>query len=185
MMHCVVQVQAVVTLSGAPSPYSIVCPSKQEACPQLVDELPCPRDCSTPNGECNTMTGSCECNEGWTGDGCSEYICTGSECLAAGANEGEEAQGTCEDGTCSCAAGYTGVDCRVQQPQCDRDCSLLVCPPRSSSLLAAALHVTPFARYPWVQGLQGWAPACALPVDACIAVGFLCPDTPRSCREGS
>lgn len=133
IMSWVSQVQVVVTLFGSPSPYSIVCPSKQEACPQLVDELQCPRDCSTPNGKCNTATGECMCEDAWTGAGCSEYQCNNDavsvqpsgDCLAASSNEGEEAQGTCEDSTCDCAAGFTGVDCRVQLPQCDRDCSLL------------------------------------------------------------
>lgn len=105
---------------------TLVCPSKQETCPE-AEELPCPRDCSIPNGKCDTMTQTCACSDGWGGVDCSEYMCNSTSCLPDTSQEFEEAQGTCQNGVCECAEGYTGIDCRVEEPQCTRDCALLVC----------------------------------------------------------
>lgn len=123
-MH--LQVAVVVNTADQSEVVTLVCPSKQEACANNLPDIPCPIDCSTPNGECNTLTGTCKCTAGWEGADCSQFVCTGQECLPDGSEQGEQSQGTCEEGMCQCAEGFTGVDCRVEEPQCTRDCAQLV-----------------------------------------------------------
>lgn len=62
------------------------------------DYVPC------SNGVCNSQTGLCDCNAGYTGSLCQHSIddCAGTTCI----------NGDCVDGhmtaTCSCLVGYTG-----------------------------------------------------------------------------
>eukprot|EP00892_Ulva_mutabilis_P008056 jgi/Ulvmu1/5622/UM023_0161.1 len=123
-----------VELSTSTQPYVITCPSMQAACPAQLPALQCPRNCNAPfGGECIKEGGSysCKCNPGWSGEGCSVYECSGDVCTPAALNsdgpdtEDSEPSGMCFDGQCSCAEGFTGVDCRLPEPTCDRDCALL------------------------------------------------------------
>ena len=115
--------------------YSLTCPSMQAACPQQLPALQCPGDCNYPfGGTCENDGGTyyCKCNAGWSGHGCSVYECSGDICVAAASlgdvqdEEETTASGMCVDGQCECVEGFTGVDCRLPEPSCPRDCALLV-----------------------------------------------------------
>eukprot|EP00164_Ancoracysta_twista_P005429 GFYU01007438.1.p1 GENE.GFYU01007438.1~~GFYU01007438.1.p1 ORF type:complete len:953 (+),score=172.51 GFYU01007438.1:97-2859(+) len=94
----------------------------------------CPRNCSF-NGNClEVKTGSrCNCSVGWIGRDCSQRTCL-NECSN---------RGYCDDGTCICLPGFSGVDCshawlamnqerldvkalagiRIRQQPCPANCS--------------------------------------------------------------
>lgn len=125
-----------VELSAGSQIYAVSCPSMQAACPQQLPALNCPGDCNYPFGGVCKEGGSsyqCSCNEGWSGNDCSVYACVGDSCPPAAISavpdsSGESFTGTCVDSECECAQGFTGVDCRLPEPTCLRDCALLVCP---------------------------------------------------------
>ena len=66
---------------------------------------PCPAGCSG-HGQCDKLSGTCTCDEGWSGRGCSHNDCS---------NGGEWFLGECV-----CAPGRSGPNCEVY---CPNDCS--------------------------------------------------------------
>ena len=72
----------------------------------------CPNNCSN-KGNCNTTTGVCSCNQGYSGNDCGTVvpICPGTpKC---------NGRGICNtNGTCSCNQGYSGNDCGTVVPIC-------------------------------------------------------------------
>lgn len=121
-----------ITTGDGSAKYTMACPTRKQACPDLLPEPPCPQSCFGDNGVCKaTPAGGyqCECEPAWTGDNCGTYQCEGAECLRADTETGTqltELYGQCANGQCVCGEGYTGVDCRLPEPQCDADCTELV-----------------------------------------------------------
>ena len=52
-------------------------------------------------GKC--ISGVCDCNKGYTGEGCVDTSCP-NEC---------EGHGKCRDFTCFCDLGWSGLDCSI------------------------------------------------------------------------
>ena len=52
------------------------------------------------HGQCDMTTRQCTCDAGWVGVGCETMVCPG-QCSG---------QGTCVDGACLCAKGFSGAD---------------------------------------------------------------------------
>lgn len=79
----------------------------------------CLTDCG-PHGMCGS-DGVCECENGWSGDGCAqESCCPGTPAKCSG-------RGVClANGTCQCSAGFGGPDCAsstaLLQFQCPSGC---------------------------------------------------------------
>ncbi|VVD06172.1 unnamed protein product [Leptidea sinapis] len=83
----------------------------EEECPK---DDKCPERCRCQNGgQCDFVTGACECPAGWTGEVCANECPTG--------RWGERCERTCEcanragchhvTGKCLCEAGFTGDKC--------------------------------------------------------------------------
>lgn len=69
------------------------------------------RLCATacgPHGTCDSGTGECACEPGWTGRACAEQGCP-SMCSGHGVCNTSAAVATCQ-----CDAGYSGADCATQ-----------------------------------------------------------------------
>ncbi|EPY80078.1 tenascin isoform 1 [Camelus ferus] len=64
-------------------------------------------------GQC--LDGQCVCDEGFTGEDCSQVACP-SDCN----DQGNEEHGRCVDGRCVCQDGFAGEDCR--EPLCLNNC---------------------------------------------------------------
>ena len=61
-----------------------------------------------PHGTCDSGTGECACEPGWTGRACAEQGCP-SMCSGHGVCNTSAAVATCQ-----CDAGYSGADCATQ-----------------------------------------------------------------------
>ena len=66
---------------------------------------PCPAGCSG-HGQCDKQSGTCKCDEGWSGRGCSHNDCSSA--------------GEWFLGECVCKPGHSGPNCEVY---CPHDCS--------------------------------------------------------------
>jgi len=89
---------------------AVSCPPAAELCDAASA---CPDGCSG-NGRCSEEAGRCECKAGWTGQLCDQLACPDS-CAAP--------TGTCADGICRCAPGFSGLDCSTTEVEtCDEDC---------------------------------------------------------------
>lgn len=122
-----------VELSTSTQVYNATCPSMQTACPHQLPSVMCPGDCNFPFGgicQRKDATYGCSCFEGWSGEACAEYTCSGTVCppalTPAMESTGVDFMGMCTNNKCKCEEGFTGVDCRLPEPTCARDCSLLV-----------------------------------------------------------
>ncbi|GJQ82066.1 hypothetical protein Trydic_g6938 [Trypoxylus dichotomus] len=72
-----------------------------QQCPTNTYGLDCKGQCTCENGNCDSVTGKCECYDGWSGPTCS----TKCNCLNGG---------KCNKNTeCQCAAGFTGAFCEA------------------------------------------------------------------------
>ena len=72
----------------------------------------CPKDCSG-NGKCNDVDGTCTCNDGFSGPGCSVH--DDAQCLN---NCTDADHGSCNEisdgkSKCVCKQGWGGSDCSV------------------------------------------------------------------------
>lgn len=69
----------------------------------IIDSNKCqlPGQCAT--GVCNLDTNECECEEGTTGDQCSECDATSDKAC--------NGKGTCSDSVCTCDDGWEGLQC--------------------------------------------------------------------------
>ncbi|KAH3759354.1 tenascin-X precursor [Pelomyxa schiedti] len=80
---------------------------------------PCPANCTNEvQGSCDLVSGTCVCYQvgsiKWGGPNCSEAVCLPA-CVSG--------QGSCENSTCKCAAGYQGADCGVLHIPCLNNCT--------------------------------------------------------------
>ena len=73
----------------------------------IIAGIACPGvgECSG-SGDCDTRTGACSCNTGYSGTDCAVVSCPNNDNTCSG-------HGSCDTstGTCTCAQGYSGNDC--------------------------------------------------------------------------
>lgn len=68
----------------------------------------CPGRCSG-HGECNSVTGMCMCQPGWSGPACS----IAPACPLNGAGQMCNGVGECVNAVCACTAGWSGAACET------------------------------------------------------------------------
>ena len=78
----------------------------------------CLQNCSGSNGVCNTSTGICACNNGFTGNDCNVVMLKTCPQNCSG-------NGVCNTSTgiCACNNGFGGNNCSLQVKKCPENCS--------------------------------------------------------------
>eukprot|EP00736_Rhodelphis_marinus_P008219 Rmarinus@m.26736 len=139
----------------------------------IVPAVSCPGACSG-NGVCDTTTGTCSCNTGWTHKSCKLPACYDDSLILPTADgesmfEGCNYNGECDTpDTCSCYDGYSGDRC--DQLECLVDDDDVDCSGNGSCLVPE--ECTCFDENTDVTTCVDTVPYCGELVDLCFEDGY-------------